>query len=289
MSRARKLLIGGAFLVVLALAVGLVALDRATEGVPGFYLWRATSGQFHGSHRASINGVRIYYETYGSGPPVLLLHPAATFFETMHYFISGLAPSHLVIAVDSRGQGRSTDSSAPLTYAQMGDDMIKLIDTLHLKRVDVVGWSDGGIIGLDMAMKHPDRVRRLIAIGANYDVSGIDPKNLPPGMEAEIVREIGPFYNVMAPDPSHLPVMAKKVVQMGRTEPHYTIEALSHIQARTAIVVGENDLILPAHTESLVKAIPGARKIVIGGASHMGPLEKPDVYVRLANDFLSAP
>ncbi len=169
--------------VVVALAGaawGFNQINKSNFGLPAFYLWKAAAGEYHGSHRANVNGVSLYYETYGQGPPVLLLHGAGGFLETMHYFISALAPTHTVIAVDSRAQGRSTDSAAPLTYAQMGDDMIGLLNALHIRRTDVVGWSDGGIIGLDMAMKHPDRVRRLVAIGANYDVNGIDQKGLGP-------------------------------------------------------------------------------------------------------------
>src|SRR5258706_5021881 len=140
----------------------------------------------------------------------------------MHYFISALAPTHTVIAVDSRAQGRSTDSAAPLSYAQMGDDMIKLMDVLQLKQVDVVGWSDGGIVGLDMALKHPERVRRLIAIGANYDVNGVPPKDLSPQAFQVIAAEVKPSYDNVAPDPAHFPILVNQISTMLTHEPHYT-------------------------------------------------------------------
>jgi pimeloyl-ACP methyl ester carboxylesterase len=247
------------------------------------------SSQFHGGSRDNVNGISLYYETYGQGPPVLVLHGASGFLETMHYFITALAPDHTVIAVDSRAQGRSTDSAAPLSYALMGDDMIKLLDKLGIARTDIVGWSDGGIIGLDMAMKHPSHVRRLIAIGANYDANGVAPGALGPQAAAEIASQVKPFYDAIAPDPSHFPVMVRKIMTMVRTEPHYRLSELARISAKTLIVAGEHDLILRRHTDMLARAIPGAKEIIVPGATHFGPLENPDAYDKIALDFLDAP
>jgi len=268
---------------------GFVQIDKSNFGLPRFYVWRSIGGQFRGSHRANVNGISLYYETYGQGPPVLVLHGAGAFLEVMHYFITALAPTHTVIAVDSRAQGRSTDGPGPITYGRMGADMIALMDALKIKQADVVGWSDGGIVGLDMAMKHPDRVRRLIAIGANYDVNGIDRKKMSPAMLAAQAQQVKPFYDAIAPDPSHFAVVMKKIETMVTTEPHYTLAELSHIHARVLIVAGEHDLILRKHTDNLAHAIPGAKEIIVPGASHFGPLEKPDVYNDIARNFLDAP
>lgn len=282
----RKILLIGMAVVLAVAVIGFVAIDRALYGIPGFHLARTFGRQFHGAHRANINGISLYYEIYGQGPPVLVLHGAGAFLESMHYFITALAPGHTVIAVDSRGQGRSTDSRAPLTYAAMGSDMIALMDTLHLKQADVVGWSDGGIVGLDMAMKHPGRVRRLVAIGANYDTAGLDAKQMTPAMLDAQTREIEPLYDLIAPDPSHFPVLVKKIETMIGTEPHYTLADLGRIRARVLIVAGEHDLILRRHTDAMAKAIPGAKEIIVPGASHIGPLEQPDTYNRIVLEFL---
>lgn len=289
MSRRFLLILSILVVLVAGGAVGFTQIDRSNFGIPRFYIWRTLSGQFHGSHRAEVNGVSIYYETYGSGPPVLVLHGAGAFLETMHYFITALASTHTVIAVDSRGQGRSTDSADPITYAAMGDDMIKLMDNLHIAKADVVGWSDGGIVGLDMAMKHPDRVSSLVAIGSNYDVKGLDPKVFSSGFFDQQAADIKPFYDAVAPDPKHFPVLVKKIEHMISTEPHYTLAELGHIRARTAIVAGEHDLILRPHTDALAHAIPGAKEIIVPGASHAGPLEQPDAYNKIVLDFLAAP
>jgi pimeloyl-ACP methyl ester carboxylesterase len=141
-----------------------------------FTVWRAISSQAHGGQYVNINGVRIWYETYGSGTPVLVLHGGTGSLEDMHKQIRALAATRFVVAVDSRGHGRSTDSDAPLSYALMANDMLKLLDQMNIRQTDIVGWSDGGIIGLDLAMHHPERVARLVAIGANYDVDGLQEK-----------------------------------------------------------------------------------------------------------------
>ncbi|HXC56193.1 MAG TPA: alpha/beta fold hydrolase [Rhizomicrobium sp.] len=286
MSRRFVLILSVVVVAVAGAIFGFVQIDRANFGIPRFYAWRTLSGQFHGGHRASVNGISLYYETYGQGPPVLVLHGAGAFLESMHYFITALAPTHTVIAVDSRAQGRSTDADAPLSYVLMGDDMIRLMDTLKIGRADVVGWSDGGIIGLDMAMKHPERVRRLIAIGANYDVNGVAPEAGGAGFSADVARQVKPFYDAIAPDPAHFPVLMKKLGIMLSTQPHYTPAELGRIRAPTLIVAGEHDLIRRAHSDSLAAAIPGAKEIIVPGASHFGPLEQPDVYDTIAVKFL---
>ena len=286
MRRYGLLIVAIAIVTVAGAIFGFNQIDKSNFGIPRFYAWRSLSGEFHGGRRARVNGVSIYYELYGAGPPVLLLHGAGGFLETMHYFISALAPTHTVVAIDSRAQGRSTDSAAPLSYAQMGDDMIKLMDALQLKQVDVVGWSDGGIIGLDMAMKHPERVRRLIAIGANYDVDGVPPKDLSAQTIQTAAAQVKPFYDNVAPDPARFPILVNKIVTMLTHEPHYTIAELGRIRARTLIVAGEHDMILRKHTDSLAHAIPGAKEIIVPRASHFGPLETPEVYEQLAVRFL---
>jgi pimeloyl-ACP methyl ester carboxylesterase len=284
----RALLILSIVVVALAGAVfGFVQIDRTNVGIPRFYVWRMVSGAFHGGNRANVNGISLYYETYGAGPPVIVLHGATGFLETMHYFITALAPTHTVIAVDSRAQGRSTDSAAPLSYGLMADDVLKLMDSLHLKQADVVGWSDGGIIGLDLAMNHPDRVRRLVAIGANYDTRGVMGGGA--DFTADVARQVKPFYDRIAPDPSHFRVMLAKIKTLVTTEPHYTTDELARIRAKTLIVAGEHDIILRAHTDTLAAVIPGAQKVIVPGASHFGPLEEPDVYDDLVVKFLNAP
>ena len=271
---------------IAALAAILVApffiIDRPGQRALGFYLWKITSGKAHGGQCVEINDICIYYETFGAGPPVLVLHGGLGSLNFMKYQIRALAVSHLVIAVDSRAHGQSTDSDAPLSYALMADDMLKLLDRLQIDRVDVVGWSDGAIIGLDLAMHHPERVRRLVAISANYDADGLTA--VPNAHEA--LPSAPRRYRLFAPDPGHWPILVHKVVTMWRTQPHYTLAELQRITAPTLIIAGESDLIKRDHTDRLAKAIPNSREVIIEGGTHTTPNDNAGIVNALITQFL---
>jgi pimeloyl-ACP methyl ester carboxylesterase len=275
----RRLFIAlGAFVVIaLAAAFGWAAFDRANLGIPGFYVWKAVSGRAGGAARANLDGVQIYYETFGRGPPVLVLHGGTAFLETMHYQIEALSGTHRVIAPDSRGHGRSTDAPGPLHYRDMSEDMVGLMDRLQIRKVDIVGWSDGGIVGLDLAMRHPDRVGRLVAIGANFNVAGLVGSGLAPGADSPspAVAAARAFYQSIAPDPGHWPVFYAKVMAMWRSEPDFALSDLARIQAPTLIIAGEADAIRRDHTDALTRAIPGAKEVILAGDDHMAPLKDP--------------
>jgi pimeloyl-ACP methyl ester carboxylesterase len=271
--------------IVAGIALAAATSDALREAASRrlvFRVWRAVSPEAHGGRYVAVNDIRIYYETYGSGPPVLVLHGGLGSLEAMHHQIRALAARRQVIAPDSRGHGRSTDSDAPLSYRLMADDMVKLLEALQLPRVDVVGWSDGGIIGLDLAMRHPERVGRLVVIGANFNPDGL--KELP-AAAAEAPPRPG-FYRRNAPDPAHWPVLYRKVVTMWRTQPQYTPEDLSRIRAPTLVIAGEFDIIRPDHTDQLAKAIPGAEEAIIKGGTHLVPSQKPDIVNDLIASFL---
>jgi pimeloyl-ACP methyl ester carboxylesterase len=269
------------FLGVLVATIHLTV--EPLRGWVDFYAWKFCAGEAHGGHYANVDDVSIYYETYGAGPPVLVLHGGLGSLEGMRNQIRALAKSHLVIAPDSRGQGRSTDSDMPLTYAVMADDMARLLDHLQTAWVDVVGWSDGGIIGLDLAMRYPERVRSLVAISANFDVTGIIPQGRAP--EVDVPRP--PLrYLLLAKSAAYWPVIYRKVATMWRTQPNYSLDELSHIKARTLIMAGEFDIIKREHTAQLAKAIPGSQEVIVGGATHSVPTDKPDVVNDLVLRFL---
>ncbi len=167
----------------------------------------------------------------------------------MHYQILALAKERLVIAADSRAHGRSTDSEVLASYAIMADDMVKLLDNLKIDQLDVVGWSDGAIIGLDLAMHHPDRIRRLVAISANFGVDGLVNK---PILDAKIPPAPG-FYVRKAPAPEHWPVSFKR-----------------------------------EHIDRLAKAIPNSREDIIETGTHSVPFDQPDIINAHILRFLDA-
>jgi pimeloyl-ACP methyl ester carboxylesterase len=259
-----------------ALAAAFYAFNRLAVGIPAFYVWKAVSGKAHGGQYADINGTRIYYETYGTGRPVLVVHGGLGAIELVHYQISALAASRFVIAPDSRAHGRSSDSNQPLSYDLMTEDMLKLLDKLNIAETDVVGCSDGGIIGLDLAMHHPERVRRLVAIGANYDVDGLVDGELDNLSSEENIAPARDFYKRIAPDPTHWQVFYEKLSEMQRTQPHFSVADLGTIKSPTLIIAGEFDAIKRQHTDQLAKAIPGGREEIIKGATHAAPVLQPD-------------
>jgi len=110
---------------------------------------------------AKVNGISLYYATIGHGSPVVLLHGGLSNSDYWGNQIKALAPHHTVIVVDSRGHGRSTRDARPYGYDLMADDVVALLDTLHIAKADVVGWSDGAVLGLDLAIRYPDRVGTL--------------------------------------------------------------------------------------------------------------------------------
>jgi pimeloyl-ACP methyl ester carboxylesterase len=265
-------------LIVVVVFVGAIAaafyrFNRSWVRLPAFYVWKAVSGKAHGGQYADINGIRIYYETYGTGRPVLVLHGDFGFIESMHYQIRGLAANRFVIAPDRRAHGRSSDSNQPLSYELMANDMLKLLDKLNIAETDVVGWSGGAIIGLDLAMHHPERVRRLVALGANYDEDGWDMDKCP----SSKIPDGRDFYKRIAPDPTYWPVFHQKMIEMWRTQPHYSVADLGTIKAPTLILAGEFDCVKREHTDQLAKAISGGREEIIKGATHYAPLLQPDV------------
>lgn len=262
--------------------VAIYATDGPLHRWFGFYVWKLTDGKAHGGQYVDADNVKIYYETYGAGSPVLVLHGGLGAIEDMSNQIRALAKSHFVIAADSRGHGRSTDSNAPLSYSLMSDDMLKLLDHLQIDRVDVVGWSDGAIIGLDLAMRYPQRIRKLVAISANYDVNGLVES---PSSDSEIPR--APLrYKLLARDPAHWPTLYREVVTMWKTQPHYTLNDLGRIKAPTLIMAGEFDVVKREHSDQLAKAISGSEEVIISGATHGVAVEKPEIVNPLILRFL---
>jgi pimeloyl-ACP methyl ester carboxylesterase len=265
-----------------ALAVYFIGGTALNQG--SFYVWKLFSGEAGGGRWASVGDVSIYYETFGSGAPVLLLHGGLGVHEDMSRQIISLAPTHLVIAPDSRGHGRSTDSNEPLSYSLMADDMVSLLDLLHIARVDVVGWSDGAIIGLELAMRHPERVDKLVAISANFDVDGLI--QLP---DAVVSVPAAPLrYRLFAQDPAHWPTLYTKVVKMWREQPRYKVGDLAMIKSPTLVIAGEFDSIKREHTDLLTRSIPGAQEEIIKGATHAVPKDKPNIVNSLISKFLEA-
>jgi pimeloyl-ACP methyl ester carboxylesterase len=283
-----QLLRNGALWGVLFLLLTLVAsyeFLRAWDGTRGFYLWKQISGKAHQGQYVTSDGVQIYFETFGNGEPVLVLHGGGPgCLEEMQRQIRALADKYFVIAPDSRAHGRSGDGSGPLTYVQLGRDMIKVLDELNVPAANIVGWSDGGIIGLELAMHNTHRVRRLVAISANYNVGGLIQT---PVESPEVSPLDGPCARVL-PDPASWQSRFSRIVQMWRTQPNYSLADLGTIKAPTLIMAGEFDVIRRSHSDQLAKAIPGSQEVIIEGGGHSVGYKSRIINTNIVN-FLASP
>ncbi len=286
----KKIIIIAAALLIATPVIAYFAAGSETRGIINYYAWKTFNSNSGGGHRVPINDITLYYEIHGSGNPLLLMHGGLVFIESFYSQIPALAKEFMVVAPDSRAHGRSTDTARPLSYRQMAQDMAALLEKLKLKKVDIVGWSDGGIIGLDLAMNRPELVNRLVVIGANFRTDGMTQESLDmTGKMTPDTAEIKPardFYERIAPDPGRWPVFLEKVKAMWLTQPNYSAMELGRIKAPTLIILGEKDSIRKDHGEELQRTIPGSQLLIIKGASHFVGMEKPDELNKAIIDFL---
>ncbi len=247
---------------------------------------------------ADINDIRVYYEIYGEGEPLLLLHGNGGSIINFIYEIPVLSKHFKVIAVDSRAQGRSSDSDQEITYALMASDMSELIDKLGLGKVNVVGWSDGGNIGLELAYAHPEKVLKVVAIGANYStenwMAAPDSAVMAPDDPlilkfTELMKTVGEKADSLSPDPQRIPIIREKLDNLMAKYPNFTPEQLNTIKVPFLIIAGDHDMISLEHTVSLYENLPMAQLFIVPHASHMVPLENPDLINSEIIRFLETP
>jgi pimeloyl-ACP methyl ester carboxylesterase len=233
----------------------------------------------------------MYYELHGRGtPPLLLLHGGAGNGMQFEHQIPAFAPHYRLIVPDCRAQGRTTDRPGPLTYHDMAEDVLALLDHLHVRKVNVMGWSDGGDIGLDLAIHHPERISHLVTFGANFSPEGMNETDLAWGRNAT-ADSFGPGmkegWTKLNPEPAHYEEAMNKILEMWRTQPNFTPQELGSIRAKTMICAGEHDVIRPEHTAELAHAIPGATMWIVPGASHSVMIEHPELVNPRVLEFLA--
>lgn len=225
-----------------------------------------------------LSNATLYYEVYGKGEPLLLLHGNSQSISAFYQQIAEFAGHYRVIAVDTRAQGKSTDSlDHDLTYELFARDMKQLMDSLDIKKANVVGWSDGGITALIMAMKYPASVNKLAIMGANLFPEGIEAKMLT-GLQKEYEKSgkyVGPES-----------VIRKRLLKILLTEPHIGFEQLKLIKAPVLVMAGEHDVILPEHTKDIAKHISNSKLLIFRNATHYAPQEKPQEFNKAVLEFL---
>ncbi|MFD9027228.1 alpha/beta fold hydrolase [Streptomyces parvulus] len=241
---------------------------------------------------ADLPGVRTWYETEGTGDPLVLLHGGFCTNETWGAQRADLAAAHRVLLPERRAHGHTPDVAGPLTYQDMADDTVAFLETVVGGPAHLVGWSDGGVVALLVVLARPDLVRRVVVVGATFRPAGesfAEPGMLdamtPGSPDMEFFREM---YEPVSPDGAgHWPVVAAKVLDMWRTQPTLTEPELGRVTAPVLVVSGDDDLMTLEHTTALYRALPDARLAVLPGASHLVPLEKPALLNGLILDHLA--
>ena len=239
----------------------------------------------------TVNGVNIYYREQGKGDVLLLLHGGMGTLESWSYQVPEFSKYYRVITPDSRGQGRSTDAAGPLTYHDMAEDMIALMDALKIQSAYVVGWSDGGNTGLDMAIHHPQRVKALVAYGANGNVAGLQGSfvdYLTKASVPQLVKDMGSEFLAVSPRPEYLPIIADKVRNMWLKEPNFTQSDYDKIRAPSLILDGLNEeYIRPDHACTMAAQIKGARCQMLDGVGHFAMANDTERFNSLVLSFLA--
>lgn len=227
---------------------------------------------------APVNGIKLYYAIFNKHgkDPVILLHGGFGTSDTWGFEVPLLAKTHRVIVVDSRGHGRSTMGDQPLSYRLMASDILLLMDYLKIDRSVVVGWSDGGIIGMIMAIQHPERVNGLFTFGANYNVGGYKPEPSDTSVAALYMAQAAENYRRLSPTPDNFGGLKKALGQLYRHEPNLEPAELKTIKAPTVIAFGEYEqFIRREHFEEMASLIPNARLVMLKNVSHGGPTQDP--------------
>ena len=210
----------------------------------------------------------------GEGSPVVLLHGGLANSDYWGNQVRALAPTHRVILMDSRGHGRSTRDAEPFGYDRMADDVVGLLDVLKVPRADIVGWSDGGIIALDLAMRHPGRVGKIFAFAANTVTSGVQPDVEKNATFAAFIERAGKEYEKLSATPKEYKAFVEQISHMWFSQPNWTDAELATIKAPTLIVDGDHDeAIKRDHTEYIARTIPGAGLLILPNVSHFAFLQ----------------
>jgi len=238
-----------------------------------------------------IGEVNTWYDEDGSGEPLVLLHGGLCTNETWGAQTPVFAERFRVIAPERRGHGHTADVPGPLTYDAMAADTIGFLDKVVGRPAHLVGWSDGDIVSLLVAMARPDLVNKMVVIGTNYDVdglaAGVDEMFASMAPDSPDMAMFRSLYEMHSPDgPDHWPVVFGKFGEMAQREPHIPPDELGHISNRTLVVVGDDDMISLEHSVSLFRLLPNAELAVVPGTSHALGMEKPELLNRLVLDFL---
>ncbi|HKW40033.1 MAG TPA: alpha/beta hydrolase [Gemmatimonadales bacterium] len=252
-------------------------------------------------HRVQVNGMRMYYEVSGQGEPLIVLHGSYMNIPSMGAIIPRLAKNHRVYALEFQGHGRSTDINRPITYPNLADDVAAFIDAVGLQKADVFGYSMGAGAGLQLAIRHPAKVNKLVAASVAFDTAGLQPefKALIPQMTVEMFLQT-PFaaqYRKLSPTPDSFPALARKLIALEH-EPMSWAEDVKNLKTPVLIIAGDADGYTLEHLVSLFRLLGGggmgdvgkplatSRLAILPATSHTAVITQVDLLVGFIEPFL---
>jgi pimeloyl-ACP methyl ester carboxylesterase len=251
--------------------------------------------------RVQIHGMQMYYEVSGQGDPLIVLHGAYMNILSMGAIIPKLAATHRVYALEFQGHGRTTDIDRPITYANLADDVAAFMDAVGLAKADVFGYSMGAEAGLQLAIRHPGKVNKLVAASAAYDLRGWQPEYQAaiPQMTVEMILGM-PFaaeYRKLAPNPDGFPALVEKLIALEK-QPMAWEQEVKKIKTPVLIICGDADVMTLEHSVALFRLLGGgvmgdmgkplaaSRLAVLPATSHTAVITQPDLLVALIEPFL---
>ena len=252
-------------------------------------------------NRVKVNGMQMYYEVSGAGDPIVVLHGAYMSIPSMGAIIPMLAKTHKVYAVELQGHGRTTDIDRPITYQNLADDVAAFMDAVGLPKADVFGYSMGSAAALQLAIRHPEKVNKLVAASVAYDAKGWQPAftAMIPSMTPEMLAgtPLPAEYKKLAPNPNGFPELARKLIQLEK-EPMAWEADVRKLKTPVLIISGDADVATLEHTVSLFrifgggemgdmgKPLPASRLAVLPATSHTSVITQPDLLIAFIEPFL---
>lgn len=253
---------------------------------------------------APVNGLDMYYEIHGDGSPLVLLHGTmGTIDSCFARLLPALATARQIIAIELQGHGHTADVGRPLSYQRMADDTAALLRELGIETADVVGYSMGGAVGLQLAMQHPGMLRRLVfAGGASYSPDGYYPElfeetgSAAEDLSGSVWHEA---YVKVAPHPDAWPALVAKVLELDRTFAGWPPEDIRAVNTPTLLMIGDSDIVRPEHTVEMfrllgggvigdIAGLPASQLAVLPGTSHVGLLDRVEWLQSMIFEFLGS-
>jgi len=247
----------------------------------------AATGEDATEGHVETDGARIWFAAYGRGSPVVLLHGGLGNAGNWGYQVPGLLRrGHRVVVIDSRGHGRSSWDGRPLSYASLASDLSAVMGAVGVGRAHLVGWSDGAVTALLLAMAEPDRVAGVLFFACNVDPSGTKPFEFTPVVGRCLERHRRDYARLSA-TPDRFDALAEAVGEMQRTQPDLSRADLAAVQVPVTVVHAEHDEFIRAeHAAYLADALPDAELVLLDRVSHFAPVQRPAAFDRLLARFL---